>query len=256
MCELFACSSSSPVNINFSLEEFSKHGGKTAGHKDGWGVCYYDENDIRRFRGVHPAYCSEELNFLKKHGILSKTVMSHIRKASIGDISLHNTHPFIRELRGDVFSFIHNGSVVTKFSELTPLSRFTPIGETDSEKIFCTFLNNLALQNQINYQTIKSVFLDLAKQLKDDGPLNIILSNGVYLFAYSDIRKDSFAHSVPGLYYMTNKSPKKVNGLEINTNTKQDKILLASVPLSQDNWIELKQSTYFSACYGKIVEII
>jgi predicted glutamine amidotransferase len=256
MCELFACSSSSPINVHFSLEEFSKHGGKTAGHKDGWGICYYDENDVRRFRGMHPAYCSEELNFLKKHNIISKTIISHIRKASVGNISLHNTQPFIRELRGDVFSFIHNGLVLSDFPKLTPLSHFTPIGKTDSEKVFCTLLNNLALQNQIDYQTIKGVFIDLVNQLKDDGPSNIILSNGTYIFAYSDVRKNKFDDLVPGLHYLVSKSLPEVDGLEINTFTEHDKILLASVPLSQDNWIELNPSTYFSACDGKIIEII
>jgi len=42
MCELFAVSSKVPTNVSFSLEEFSRHGGGTAHHKDGWGLAFYD----------------------------------------------------------------------------------------------------------------------------------------------------------------------------------------------------------------------
>ena len=42
MCELFAMSSRVPATVTFSLEEFARHGGLTAPHKDGWGIVYYD----------------------------------------------------------------------------------------------------------------------------------------------------------------------------------------------------------------------
>jgi glutamine amidotransferase len=41
MCELFAISSFEPTNVTFSLDEFSKHGGLTGPHKDGWGIVFY-----------------------------------------------------------------------------------------------------------------------------------------------------------------------------------------------------------------------
>ncbi len=47
MCELFAMSSFKPTEASFSLDEFSKHGGLTDRHKDGWGIAYYDDNDAR-----------------------------------------------------------------------------------------------------------------------------------------------------------------------------------------------------------------
>ena len=40
MCELFAISSSTPTEISFSLDEFSKHGGLTDHHRHGWGIAY------------------------------------------------------------------------------------------------------------------------------------------------------------------------------------------------------------------------
>ena len=65
MCELFAMSSSAPTNVHFSLEEFSRHGGLTGPHKDGWGIAYYSQGDAKlvretllrarqRVRAIHP----------------------------------------------------------------------------------------------------------------------------------------------------------------------------------------------------------
>lgn len=47
MCELFAISSNLPTTVTFSLEEFSRHGGLTASHKDGWGIAFYANNDAQ-----------------------------------------------------------------------------------------------------------------------------------------------------------------------------------------------------------------
>ena len=47
MCELFSMSSSKATEVSFSLDEFSRHGGLTDQHKDGWGIAYYDDNDAR-----------------------------------------------------------------------------------------------------------------------------------------------------------------------------------------------------------------
>ena len=33
-------SSNMPATINYSQEEFSRHGGLTGPHKDGWGIAY------------------------------------------------------------------------------------------------------------------------------------------------------------------------------------------------------------------------
>ena len=38
MCELFAMSARQPATVSLSLEEFARHGGETARHRDGWGV--------------------------------------------------------------------------------------------------------------------------------------------------------------------------------------------------------------------------
>ncbi|MES9904747.1 MAG: class II glutamine amidotransferase [Sedimenticola sp.] len=40
MCELFAMSSLEPASVSFSMEEFSRHGGLSGPHRDGWGIAF------------------------------------------------------------------------------------------------------------------------------------------------------------------------------------------------------------------------
>ena len=50
MCELFALSASSPVDVRLSLHELARHGGETGMHADGWGVAFLQDRDVAVFR--------------------------------------------------------------------------------------------------------------------------------------------------------------------------------------------------------------
>ena len=81
--------------------------------------------------------------------------MAHIRYATTGGVSLENVHPFSRELWGIQWTFAHNGQVPkfddSRDQEEQPLLgqttistiHYHPIGETDSEAVFCAILNAL-----------------------------------------------------------------------------------------------------------------
>jgi glutamine amidotransferase len=70
---------------------------------------------------------------VRNYPIKSRNVIAHIRKATQGKITLENSHPFIRELWGRQWIFAHNGDLHHFDPPLT--GRFTPIGNTDSERI-------------------------------------------------------------------------------------------------------------------------
>ena len=46
MCELFAMSSKRPTHLNYSLNEFAKHGGEKYKNKSGWGIAFFEEKDV------------------------------------------------------------------------------------------------------------------------------------------------------------------------------------------------------------------
>ena len=59
MCELFGLSSNRPVALTISLQVFARHGGLDGPQKDGWGVAYYEQKDIRLIKDAGAASESE-----------------------------------------------------------------------------------------------------------------------------------------------------------------------------------------------------
>jgi len=132
------------ATVNFSLDALAKHGSSTGLNKDGWGVGYYEDNDVRLIREAAAAGQSDWVRFIEAHDLRSRLVISHIRRATVGEPALRNTQPFCRELGGRMHLFAHNGNL-REIAE-SPRLRFgahRPIGKTDSEYAFCALLARL-----------------------------------------------------------------------------------------------------------------
>jgi predicted glutamine amidotransferase len=144
MCELFAMSSRVPASVNMTLEELSRHGGLTGPHRDGWGIAYYDEGEVRLIKEAAPAASSDVVQFIERHNLRSTIVVSHIRHATQGRVCLRNTQPFTRELGGRMHLFAHNGDFGDIISNPRfELGDFRPIGDTDSEYAFCVLMGRM-----------------------------------------------------------------------------------------------------------------
>lgn len=50
MCELLALSTSGPTRLTFSLHTLASRGGATGSSRDGWGVAFYQGEDVALFR--------------------------------------------------------------------------------------------------------------------------------------------------------------------------------------------------------------
>ena len=132
MCELFGVSTSEPVRLYCSLDEFAKHGGRSHINRSGWGVAYYKDNDVLLVREALPAAQSPWIGFLESHGLTSNCTICHVRYATMGAPSIVNTHPFRRELGGHMHVFAHNGGLPSIDAELPFESDyFRPVGQTD-----------------------------------------------------------------------------------------------------------------------------
>ncbi|WP_022940847.1 class II glutamine amidotransferase [Psychromonas hadalis] len=185
MCELLGMSANVPTDICFSFSGLVKRGGETGPHKDGWGITFYEGKGCRSFKDPNPSCDSRVAQLVKEYPIKSKSVISHIRQANRGGVNLENTHPFIRELWGQNWTYAHNGQL-TDYENL-PLGRAHPVGQTDSELAFCWIINKL----HQNYPTVPddmlTVFKDIAgyaDELRKLGVFNMLLSNGEYVMAY------------------------------------------------------------------------
>ncbi len=255
MCELFAMSSLAPAHVSFSFEEFVRHGGDTGCHADGWGVAFYDGLDLRIVREPTPASSSACVSLLRNHPIASRFVISHVRKATQGELALHNTQPFQRELGGRVHVFAHNGHV-PGVSELPAARRFRPIGTTDSEVAFCRLLDALApLWDAGAAPPIADRFevvRRFAATLAELGPANFVYGDGEVLFTHAHRRTQQDKQiRPPGLYLLAGAAaPPPGAGVRIDDG--QRVALVASVPLSDEPWRPLDEGTVLALVNGAV----
>lgn len=185
MCELLGMSANVPTDICFSFSGLVKRGGETGPHKDGWGITFYEGKGCRSFKDPKPSCDSKIAELVKDYPIKSKTVISHIRQANRGGVSLENTHPFIRELWGKNWTYAHNGQL-TGYEDL-PLTRAFPVGQTDSERAFCWIINQLYQHDQSEPADKLAMFKSIAgyaDKLREMGVFNMLLTDGEYLICY------------------------------------------------------------------------
>lgn len=263
MCELFAMSAKYPSTVQLSLEEFSRHGGLSGPHKDGWGIAWYEERDIRLVKEALPAADSPCVRFIQSNPIVSSFVISHVRKATRGALALRNCQPFVRELGGVWHSFAHNGDLadIERDARLRA-GAYRPVGETDSELAFCALLERLrGLWLADGPPTVEARLLVLegfAAELRGLGPANFLYCDGDALFAHADRR-----HQVdgtirpPGLWRLARHCAAggelTAAGLRIESlGAAQDVVLIASVPLSAENWIPLNTGEILVARAGHL----
>ena len=241
-------SSRYPTSVGFSLEALARHGGLDGPNKDGWGVAYFEGNDVFLLREPSPAAESGLVRFIETHGPPSNLVLSHIRLATQGESVLHNTQPFQRELGGRAHVFAHNGNLLDIRDKCRLESRrFKPIGDTDSEFAFCCLLERLGALWDHAEDTVPSVesrletVVDFAARLRPLGPFNFIYSDGDTLFIHSDRRtQDDGNVRPPGLHLLVrscNEQPVDLTESGVlMAPIAQELVLVASVPLTDEPW--------------------
>ncbi len=268
MCELFAMSSRLPAGIDLCLEEFARHGGLTGPHEDGWGLANYaNDGAVRLYKEAEPASDSEWVEFIETHRVRSTIVLSHIRRATQGGRSLMNTQPFRRELGGSCHVFAHNGDLPDIHrNPVFPLGFHQPIGETDSEHAFCSLLHRLealwfgspglpGLEDRFD------IVVDFARSLDRLGMANFIYSDGDAVFVHGNRRREKVSDPPrpPGLCLLDRAEGASPTGLYtsgLRISAGQDRgemVLIASVPLTDENWRPLAEGELVVLRRGSVV---
>jgi predicted glutamine amidotransferase len=114
-------------------------------HVDGWGIGFYPNGLPSVEKRATPAH--SDLHFsVTAERVFSRTVVAHVRRATVGGPRLENTHPFTY----GPWLFAHNGTIMG-FQEVAPrmeaeigesLMRYR-LGTTDSELAFFWLLRRL-----------------------------------------------------------------------------------------------------------------
>lgn len=262
MCRLFGFRSVIQSQVHSSLVEADNALGVQGGdHPDGWGVAYYLLNSPHLMKSAKSAL--KDTLFKKVSGVVSsETVVAHIRKTTVGENNILNTHPF----QFGKWVFAHNGNI-SNFDKVKPdlVARIHPsfrrfiLGETDSEVIFYFLLSHLDTKidladkdcnmNELK-DAIKESMVELIKIAgepadKDDSGekatyYTFILTNGKAMIGYQGGKN---------LYYSTYKNkcgdrdscPSFSPECEAATKTGYvNHLIFSSEPLSGENiWIPL-----------------
>ncbi len=186
MCQLLGMNCATPTDITFSFRGFSQRAGITSDHADGFGIAFFEDKACRLFVDNQSAIESPIAELVRNYPIKSRNVIAHIRKATQGKINLENSHPFSRELWGRQWIFAHNGDLYDYFPELS--GRFTPVGNTDSERAFCYLLDQLVKRLGYHEPKLDQVFdllAEISPAIAEHGTFNFCLSNGQALFSYA-----------------------------------------------------------------------
>lgn len=263
MCELFAMSGREGATVNLSLSVLAEHGGESGPHADGWGIAFYEENDVRVVRDTVCASKSKWAEFFAQQEIRSHLVISHIRLATDGAVAIKNTQPFSRELGGRMHVFAHNGHVpeVRQLRQFESTS-FRPIGNTDSEIAFCALLERVKpLWNTANAAPTLAdrfeIVAGFAKELGEIGLANFLYCDGEAIFAHGHRRKQADGEfRAPGLYWLRRQCSRadlfaETAGVSV-TAGEQEVVLVASVPLTDEAWQPFGEGDVIAIVNGRV----
>ena len=178
---------------------------QSASNPDGWGVAYYLAGAPHVVKAVSTAV-SDEI-FRRVSGVVtSETVLAHVRKATQGQMTILDTHPF----QYGSWVMVHNGNIAgfprikDQLLDRVPnvLRRFI-LGQTDSEVLFYLLLGEMAARCDLQRRgfpledlaaaaraTIETV-CDLAGEIcpddagsPDNNFLTFLITNGQTMLAH------------------------------------------------------------------------
>ena len=250
MCRLFGFRSSIPAAVHPSLvTEKNSLLHQSREHKDGWGIASYNTSDNPFVaHGLGPAHCDPDFERVSSQ-VSARTVVAHIRLASVGPVERTNAHPFTFGR----WCFVHNGTL-KNFAQhrarvealIHPDFRGRIRGDTDSERCFYVFLSRLAEQRQclVGAACVEKVARALAETMElvggitDVSPeerssMNFLVTNGDVMVATRRNRTLFLSDTAPE----TGTMPHRPHAGPPRPGTRLEQFVLASECLSgEDHW--------------------
>jgi len=255
MCRLFGFRSVIASQVHRSLLAAENALGALSNqHPDGWGVAFYVDGSPHVTK--NPITAMGDQLFHRLSGVVSsQTVVAHVRKATRGDKTVLNCHPFqygrwVFAHNGDVPDFERHRSALV--DRVAPELRRFILGETDSEVLFYILMTELRAVGPL---TAARTAADLSRAVRSmtstvrsvcDTPsvqasLTVLVTNGETLVA---------AHGGKELYLSTHKTRCSDRAVckslspECEAPTASGRVnhfILSSEPLKGENvWVALE----------------
>jgi predicted glutamine amidotransferase len=253
MCELLGMNFNSPIHPSLSFR------GLTAQSKNnphGWGIGLFPDTSALVIKEPIKADVSMLAKFFETYSeYKSDVVMAHVRRSTVGAVSFKNTHPFRREVWGREYIFCHKGTV--NHLEKFPLGANMPLGDTDSETVFCHLIKCFEDKKITDWKTEQFDWLaSKFKEMSDQGYFNCLLSDGEHLFCYHDTDKEAKLY-----FYFNEPAVKEIKLLSDNwyievlleKDQAQSGYLIASKKISDNDWQEFLPEELIVFENGKMI---
>lgn len=250
MCRLYAFSATEPTKVECTLVHAqnalmtqSREDLSGKDHTNGWGIVTYEDGEPHLQKQSWAAYHGEHFQRAAAK-TYSKTVLAHIRRATIGASTIENTHPFAFEN----WAFAHNGTVPgfskirDQLCDLMSDERARGIrGETDSEHVFAYLLS---LMDEQPHEDIPKVLAhataEIASLAKTAAPnrklgLNLMLTNGEQVYG-TCLGRTLYYVERDGVYDC------EICGFpHIHHDSKHDYwgMVVASEPITHEKWTQI-----------------
>lgn len=282
MCRLYGFHSNEPTKVECTLVHSqnslliqSQSDALGRSHADGWGIAWYggqgSDNDQAPSLETSASAAFSELHFSNyAERVYARTVVAHVRLATVGTPSLRNSHPF----RWNHWVFAHNGTVVgidrlrpQMLQEIGPDHSRLILGTTDSELLFHWLLADLVRRKLIDQrgthdlfqmqQVVRERLCELDDRCQQACPekqarLNVILTNGSVMLA-SRLRNSLYLVDRVGIHDC------EICGIPHvthNPDVRYQAVIVASEPLSHEKWQEVPDGTVLSITENMTVHML
>lgn len=230
MCELLGISSREKILCNELLRTFFSH---SVNHPDGWGLAAFYDNAVSLEKEPASAAESSYLKARLTDSIEESVLLAHIRKASVGNISYKNSHPFaLRDIQGCLWTLIHNGTIFES-AELEPY-RSRQKGSTDSERILYYLVDQINARQAVRQRPLSpkerfSIVEETVRTIAPGNKVNLLIYDGEMLYVHCNHRESLYLRQEP------------------------ETLVVSTTPLTQDRWAEAPLNTVLAYCQGERV---
>ncbi|WP_395668024.1 class II glutamine amidotransferase [Rhodoferax sp.] len=259
MCQLLGMNSRLPASLTLSFTGFSQRGGCTDHHSDGWGIAFFEsEGDqpgkaARHFVDKDSAATSPIAQMLRSYPIKSHNVVAHVRKATVGAVTLENCHPFVRELWGRYWFFAHNGDLKDFAPSLH--GSFKPVGSTDSELAFCWLMQELnkSHANVPSVAELTHTLAELTPTIARHGTFNFLLSNGQALWAHASTKLHYVQRQHPFSEVQLKDEDVSVDLSQLNGPDDRLVVIVTEPLTTNETWVAMQPGELRAFCDGSVL---
>ena len=231
MCRMFGLVVEAPVSTQYWMTDCPYPFRSWSDvHRHGWGIGWYEHGDPSLTKESLTALDSAQFA-LTSASAKSQLFMCHLRKATCGEHTEKNTHPFNYGL----WLFAHNGTIDGLYfrSLLTKPHQAALIGDADSEVYFHWLLQAMEREG---VEGLRRGIRDVRE--REFTALNFLLSDGHTLYAYWE--QSRTAEPPHSDYYQLQYAVRSSG----QTGIRQ--VVICSERLDNDSWVRIPQASLFS----------